>query len=282
MLVGASRHGYIALQHFVMIQAFRKLFRPEPEMHQPSVPPGERIYAVGDIHGRRELFDALIAAIERDDDCRVHVRTTIILLGDLIDRGEDSAGVVAAARALASRRNVRILCGNHEEMLLRSLDDLDMLRRFLRFGGRETLLSYPVDQQAWDGATMKEAQQLLRQAIPASDIAFIRRFEDWVTCGDYLFVHAGIEPGVPLEQQTHHTLRWVRKPFLDYQGDFGHVVVHGHTIVDEAEVLHNRIAIDTGAFMSGRLTALALEGEDRWLIETAEADGEFVTTSRPV
>ena len=282
-LVGGGAHVYIALLHFTMIQSLRKLFRPEPErLHPPAVPPGERIYAVGDVHGRRALFDALVAAIERDDACRIGARTTIILLGDLIDRGEDSAGVITSARALAARRDVRILCGNHEEMLLRSLDDIDALRRFLKFGGRETLLSYPIDQQEWDGATMQEAQQLMRQVIPPADIAFIRRFEDWVQCGDYLFVHAGIEPGLPLEQQTHHHLRWIRKPFLDFQGDFGCVVVHGHTIYDEPVVLHNRIGIDTGAFMSGRLTALALEGEDRWLMEMAEVDGEFVTTSRPV
>jgi serine/threonine protein phosphatase 1 len=206
----------------------------------------------------------------------------IVLLGDLIDRGEDSAGVVASARALAARRDVHILCGNHEEMLLRSLDDVEVLRRFLRFGGRETVLSYPVDRQAWDGATLAEARQLMRRAIPEADIAFIRRFEDWVLCGDYLFVHAGIEPGVPLEQQTHEHLRWIREPFLSHGGDHGHVVVHGHTIVDEPAILHNRIGIDTGAFMSGWLTALGLEGEDRWLIETSQVDGKIVTASRPV
>lgn len=282
MLVGAGPHVYIASQQSIMIQSLRKLFRSEPQRHQPSVPPGERIYVVGDIHGRRDLFDVLVAAIERDDSCRIQADTTIVLLGDLIDRGEDSAGVVAAARTLACRRNVRILCGNHEEMLLRSLDDLDALRRFLRVGGRETVLSYPVDTQVWDSATLAEAQQIMRHVIPEEDIAFIRHFEDWVLCGDYLFVHAGIEPGLPLEQQTHQHLRWIREPFLSHQGDHGHVVVHGHTIYDEPVVLPNRIGIDTGAFMSGRLTALALEGGERWLIEAQEVDGEIVTASRPV
>jgi len=265
-----------------MIQALRKLFRSEPERHPPTVPPGERIYAVGDIHGRRDLFDALVAAVERDDECRCPAATTIVLLGDLIDRGEDSAGVIASARALASRRNVRILCGNHEEMLLRSLEDIDLLRRFLRYGGRETALSYPIDRQVWDGATLEEAQRLMRIAIPQEDIAFIRHFEDRVLCGDYLFVHAGIEPGVPLERQTHERLRWIREPFLSHSGDHGHVVVHGHTIYDEPVLLHNRIGIDTGAFMTGRLTALGLEGEERWVIETEEGDGKIVTASRPV
>ncbi len=265
-----------------MIDALRKLFRPKTVRSQPAVPPGERVYAVGDVHGRRALFDALIAAIERDDMCRLQARTTIVLLGDLVDRGEDSAGVIASARSLAVRRETRILCGNHEEMLLRSLDDLEVLRRFLRFGGRETMLSYPIDRHQWDGATLEEAQRIMRRTIPAEDLAFIRHFEDWAIFGDYLFVHAGIEPGVPLEQQKHEHLRWIREPFLSNSQDSGHVVVHGHTIVDEPAVRHNRIGIDTGAYMSGRLTALALEGADRWFIEAVEADGHITTGSRPV
>jgi len=155
--------------------------------------------------------------------------------------------------------------GNHEEMLLRSLDDIDMLRRFLRFGGRETLLSYPVDRHVFDAATMKEVQLLLREAIPASDIAFIRRFEDWVHCGDYLFVHAGIEPGLPLEQQTHHHLRCIR-----------------HTIYDRPELAASRIGIDTGAYDTGRLTALGLEGTSRWLIETRVEDGTVSVSQRSI
>ncbi|MGE3692071.1 MAG: metallophosphoesterase family protein [Novosphingobium sp.] len=265
-----------------MIDAFRKFFRPQPERPQPAVPPGERVYAVGDVHGCRKLFDALIEAIERDDSCREQAHTTIVLLGDLIDRGEDSAGVIASARALATRRETHVLCGNHEEMLLRSLDDLDVLRRFLRFGGRETILSYPIDRRAWDEATLEEAQRMMHDAILPEDLSYIRRFEDWFVCGDYLFVHAGVEPGVPLEQQKHEHLRWIREPFLSSSVDNGHVVVHGHTIVEEPAVRHNRIGIDTGAYMSGRLTALALEGSDRWLIEAAQVDEEIVTGSRPV
>ena len=260
-----------------MIDTLRKILRKQPARPLPAIPAGERVYAVGDIHGRRDLFDALIAAVEADDAERGPAGTTIILLGDLVDRGPDSAGVLAAARALAGRIKVRILCGNHEEMFLRSFTDVEALRGFLRFGGRETVLSYPVDASAWNMATLGEAQQLMRDAVPAEDVTFIESFEDLIVCGDYLFVHAGIEPGVTPGLQTTGKLRWIREPFLSHKGDLGHVVVHGHTIEDEPVLRRNRIGIDTGAYASGRLTALGLEGTQRWLIQASE-DGEEIST----
>jgi serine/threonine protein phosphatase 1 len=255
-----------------MIDTLRKLLRTEPDRQVPTIPPGERVYAIGDIHGRRDLFDVLVAAIEADDTERGAAATTIVLLGDLVDRGPDSAGVVDAARALAARRKVRVLCGNHEEMFLRSFDDAKALRGFLQFGGRETVLSYPIGAAAWNAATLEQAQLLMRETVPAADIAFMESFEDWIVYGDYLFVHAGIEPDLPLEQQKPDKLRWIREPFLSYRGDHGYVVVHGHSIEDEPVVRRNRIGIDTGAYRSGRLTALGLEGTQRWLIQTAEDD----------
>lgn len=265
-----------------MIEALRRLFRAEPPPPLPAIPAGERIYAVGDIHGRRDLFDALIGAIEADDAARGPADTTIVLLGDLVDRGPDSAGVLAAARALGARRKLRVLCGNHEEMFVRSFEDIEVLRGFLRFGGRETVLSYPVEARAWNRATLEEAQELMRQAVPAEDIAFIRSFEDWIVCGDYLFVHAGIEPGLAPQQQKTESLRWIREPFLSHRGSHGHMVVHGHTIEDQPDFRRNRIGIDTGAYASGRLTALGLEGTGRWLIGTAESEGMVTTSAEPV
>lgn len=234
---------------------------------------------MGDVHGRRDLFDALVAAIETDDTARGAADTTIVLLGDLVDRGPDSAGVVAAARTLAQRRSVRILWGNHEEMFLRSLDDVEALRHFLRFGGRETILSYLQDTALWNTATLDEAQGMMHAAVPAEDLEFIRGFEDSIAIGDYLFVHAGIAPGVPAEHQSRQDLRWIREPFLSNSSNHGFVVVHGHTITDAPVFRSNRIGIDTGAYASGKLTALALEQNRRWLITAQDSGGAIVCQS---
>lgn len=253
-----------------MIALFRQLLSARRARPAPAVPPGERVYAIGDIHGRRDLFDALIAAIDADDSASGPATTTVILLGDLIDRGADSAGVLAAARAWQQRRTVRILAGNHEEMFLECFNDSELMRHFLRFGGRETVLSYPVDRAAFELADVAQAQDLMRAAVPESDLAFIRGFEDRIAIGDYLFVHAGIRPGIALEQQELRDLRWIRGAFTDWRGDHGLVVVHGHTIFAAPDIRPNRIGIDTGAYRSGTLTALRLEGTNRSLLETRE------------
>lgn len=248
------------------------------------IPTGQRVYAVGDVHGRLDLFAALVEAIEADDAARGSADTTIVLLGDLVDRGPDSAGVIDLARELQARRTVRIIAGNHEEMFLQSLDDTDILKHFLRYGGRETALSYAIDAARYREATIEEAQAMLRDAVPAEDLAFIAEFEDHVAIGDYLFVHAGIRPGAPIEDQRIGDLRWIREPFLSHSGHHGHMVVHGHTITDEPEIRANRIGIDTGAYQSGRLTALGLEGAAQWLIEAVESDdGAGIETAvRPI
>jgi serine/threonine protein phosphatase 1 len=163
--------------------------------------------------------------------------------------------------------------GNHEEMFLAALRKPDVMRPFLRYGGRETLLSYPLDPGDYARAEFDELVTLANAAIPAEDLAFIRGFEDQVTIGDYHFVHAGVRPEVALDAQKIGDLRWIREPFLDHPGDFGAMVVHGHSITDEAEFRPNRIGIDTGAFQSGRLTALGLEGTRRWLLTATERDG---------
>ncbi len=263
-----------------MIQSIRKFIRPRQQPILASVPDGQRVYAIGDIHGRNDLFLDLIEAIERDDAARGPAQTTVILLGDLVDRGPDSAGVIATAREWRDYRTVRIIAGNHEEMFLLSFRRTTALRSFLRYGGEETILSYPVDAQAFRMAELEQAQELMAAAVPQADRDFIAGFEDSIRIGDYLFVHAGIQPGVALDEQAVHELRWIREPFLSHAGSHGCVVVHGHSITDEVDMRHNRIGIDTGAFMSGRLTALGLEGTSRWLLETAETAGKVTVTSR--
>jgi serine/threonine protein phosphatase 1 len=260
-----------------MLKTLRQFWAPKEARPLPALPPGQRVYAVGDVHGRLDLFRGLVDAIEADDRARAPADTTVVLLGDLVDRGPDSAGVLAAARAWQARRKVRLLSGNHEEMFLRSFDSINVFRNFMLYGGRETILSYRVDPDAFRAATLEEAQVMMQAAVPPEDLEFLAAFEDFIVIGDYLFVHAGIRPGQPLEEQRLQDLRWIREPFLSHAGYHSHVVVHGHTITDEAEVTHNRIGIDTGAYMSGRLTALALEGEQRRLIEASEDNGVFDT-----
>lgn len=262
-----------------MIARFRQLLGKSA---RPAIPPGERVYAIGDIHGRADLFEALIAAIERDDRAGTPADTTVILLGDLIDRGADSAGVLAAARAWQQRRKVRILTGNHEEMFLECFHNTELMRHFLRFGGRETVLSYPVDRAAFTAADLAEAQDLMQLSVPEADLDFIRGFEDRIVIGDYLFVHAGIRPGVAIEEQDSRDLRWIRGAFTDSRVDHGLLVVHGHTIFEQPDVRPNRIGIDTGAYYSGRLTALRLEGETRALLETNERDGMIDVQTRSI
>lgn len=250
-----------------MLKKLRSLFAaPTPEAPVTQVPAGERVYAVGDIHGRLDLFTAMIDRIEADDKARGPARTTVILLGDLIDRGPDSSGVIAAARAWAQRRTVRCLAGNHEEMFLESFDDEAVLRHFLRHGGRETLLSYPIDPEEYLCATLEDVQALMRERVPEADLAYIRAMEDMIRIGDYVFVHAGVRPGVALDAQKVGDLRWIRGEFIEDDAPRDFAVVHGHTISADPEVGPVRIGIDTGAFTSGNLTAIGLEGADRWLL----------------
>ncbi len=252
-----------------MLKKFQTLFRAQPAAPHPEIPAGTRVYAVGDIHGRSDLFAQVIVAIEEDDSRRGPAETTVVLLGDLVDRGPDSAGVIALARDWAQRRRVRMIAGNHEEMFLAAFHKRDTLRHFLRYGGKETVFSYPVDREAWTAASLEEAQEMMARVVPQADRDFLAGFEDMVRIGDYLFVHAGIDPTAPLDEQRTGDLRWIREPFLSHPGDHGAVVVHGHTISEDPQVRPNRIGIDTGAYHSGRLTVLGLEGAGRWLFEVA-------------
>jgi serine/threonine protein phosphatase 1 len=263
----------VAIGAGLMLSRLRQLFGAAQPAPTAAIPAGERVYAVGDIHGCADLFEALIAGIDADDAKRGGAQTTVILLGDLIDRGPNSAAVLRLAREWQQRRRVRILMGNHEEMFLAALRKPSVMRPFLRFGGRETLLSYPIDPAAYTRAEIEEVMELAQAAIPQADLDFVASFEDQVTIGDYHFVHAGVRPGQPLDAQKTGDLRWIREPFLDHTGDFGAVVIHGHTITAKADVRTNRIGIDTGAYSSGRLTALGLEGTTRWLLTAEASDG---------
>lgn len=244
--------------------------RKAPAAPPPRVvAPGERIYAIGDIHGRRDCLDDLLIRIGEDDRLRGPAKTTLVLLGDLVDRGPESRGVIERLSQLAALRPCIFLMGNHEEVFIDAWEgDEGAARLFHRIGGRETLLSYGVTPGDYDAADFPRLLELLAQNVPVEHIAFLRGFLDTWRSGDYLFVHAGIRPGTPIEEQQPADMRWIRDRFLDDPRDHGVVVVHGHSISAVVEDLPNRIGIDTGAYASGKLTAIGLEGSERWFIST--------------
>ena len=231
-----------------------------------SVPVGQRVYAIGDIHGRDDLFAVLLERIEQDGAARGAMPTTLILLGDLIDRGPDSAAVVERARRQEGRWDeFHWITGNHEEAFLLALSgEIEALKFFCRYGGEETILSYGLDKEVLRRMDYDELAEVLPSLVPAEHLAFLNSGKPWVRLGDYLFVHAGIRPGIDIEDQKLSDLRWIRQPFLDDGRDHGVCVVHGHTISDEPEHRGNRLGIDTGAYASNCLTAVGIEGDRLW------------------
>ena len=263
-----------------MIKPLKALFRPRERAKGASVPEGTRWYAIGDIHGCYDLFEALAEAIEEDDKASGPAETTVVLLGDLVDRGPDSRKVIEGARQWQKSRNVRILAGNHEEMFLESFEDKAVLRHFLKHGGRETILSYGIPKKEYNDASISSLQKRLHELVPKKHRKFMQGFEEFVVAGDFAFVHAGITPGVPLEEQKRRDLLWIRERFLAHDAPHPHIIVHGHTIFEDVDERPNRIGIDTGAFRFGRLTAVVLEGETRRYIQAVEQDGEITIEHR--
>jgi serine/threonine protein phosphatase 1 len=249
----------------------------EKSTSSPGTPKGYRAYAVGDVHGRLDLLDNILAQIEQDmaDFDLRHI--VLVFLGDLIDRGPASRQVVERLRVYRPK-DVRtvFLAGNHEEVLLRLLaGERGILENWLNFGGAECMSSYGVDPQTLRKCSERQALETIKSAIPEPHQQFIAGFHDTLRFGDYLFVHAGIRPNVDLSLQTQSDLRWIRQPFLDDDSDHGFVVVHGHTISDEFVSRPNRIGVDTGAYRTGVLTAVVLQDEERRFLSTtaAETDG---------
>jgi serine/threonine protein phosphatase 1 len=236
----------------------------------PAGAPGYRAYVVGDVHGRLDLLEELLAKIHAELQHHPSRKTLLAFVGDLIDRGPSSAQVIERLRTYR-RDGIRtvFLLGNHEEVLLRILNgDAQLITKWRWFGGSECLQSYGIDPGQFAHLSDEQALELVRQAIPKAHQQFLESFVDSCRFGDYLFVHAGIRPGIDLEQQQQSDLRWIREPFLDDESDHGFMVVHGHTITADVDERHNRIGIDTGAYRTGVLSALAIEGRERWLIAT--------------
>ena len=246
----------------------------KPVKGLPRTPRGYRAYVVGDVHGRLDLLDRLLAGIDEDLRRSPPRKAIIVFLGDLIDRGPDSRGVIERLRCFRHERlRPYFLAGNHEEVLLRLLaGERGILLNWLQFGGSECLRSYGVDPERLAGRSERSGLAAVKKAIPPEHARFIAGFADTLAFGDYLFVHAGIQPGIDLSLQRQTDLRWIRAPFLDNEADHGAMVVHGHTITAGIDERHNRIGIDTGAYRTGILTALALDGERRWTLDTGDED----------
>lgn len=242
---------------------------------EPTGPPGYRAYVVGDIHGRLDLLDNLLAKIHAEIQRRPASKVLLAFVGDLIDRGPSSAQVIERLRTYHREGTEPVfILGNHEEILLRILDgETELIGQWCSFGGSECLQSYGIDPDKIAWIDEREALAVIEEAIPRNHVAFLASFVPGWRFGDYVFVHAGIRPGVPLDQQDEVDLRWIREPFLRDRTDHGFVVIHGHTISTKVEERPNRIGIDTGAYRTGTLTALAIEGSSRWQLDTQEPGG---------
>jgi len=251
----------------------KRLFAKRP---LPSLPPAYRVYAIGDIHGRLDLFEDLLTLIAADNAARGAVHVDLVLLGDLIDRGPASAGVVRRAMQKPSwAAQLVALMGNHEEAMVEAFDgNLEMARIWLRVGGLEALQSWGVDVSRFENVSVDEAMTMARKAVPPDERAWMARMRTFYAVGNYYFVHAGVRPGVPLPKQHSKDAFWIREEFLGSRTHHGAMIVHGHSISKDVEMFDNRIGIDTGAYATGRLTALCLEGTERWLLQTKpKADG---------
>jgi serine/threonine protein phosphatase 1 len=245
----------------------RKWLTIEPPK-KPRVPSGRRIYAVGDIHGRADLLSDLFKRIDDDLRTRPIADSIQIFLGDYIDRGPNSRQVIELLIAREQRCDVLFLKGNHEDYALQFLSDPTLLPEWQNIGGFNTLLSYGVmTRDRDDPKSQHKVWIALRQAMPNSHCRFIQGLALSFTCGDFFFVHAGARPGIPLQRQSQRDLLWIRDDFLLYEGDFGMIVVHGHTPMYKPDIRSNRINIDTGAYATGRLTCLVLEGDSMRFLE---------------
>jgi serine/threonine protein phosphatase 1 len=235
----------------------------------PSLPADLRIYAVGDIHGRLDLLDELLARINSDIARRPTARPICVFLGDYIDRGPSSRQTIDRLIEHGATNESVFLKGNHELIAIKCLSDRGLFDQWLRLGGLETLVSYGVPRKTLaKGKQIAELQSAFHSVFPKEHFRFFRNLRNSFACGDFFFAHAGAQPNVDLSRQKESDLLWIRGEFLSSNFDFGKIIVHGHTPVREIEVGPNRINIDTGAYATGRLTCLVIEDSSLSVIDT--------------
>ena len=245
--------------------AISRLLKSGSKKSAARAPAGARIYAVGDIHGCLDKLVALQEEIQRDAKGSKAKRKVVVYVGDYVDRGPDSRGVInhLIEQPIEGFESIHLM-GNHEQFMLDFLRDKEVMRIWLLNGGDETLSSFGVNPYL---GGVEGLQNGLREALTTAERKFLRGLRLSHSEGDYFFVHAGVRPGVALDDQDPHDLLWIRDDFLGSKSNFGKVVVHGHSPRDKPERLANRINIDTGAVYGGPLTAVALEADKQTILQ---------------
>ena len=258
------------IRQIVLGQSAERTAPAQPTM-SPVIPDGTLVYAVGDIHGRSDLLKRLHEMIRADIRTQNPSRAVVVYVGDYIDRGDASRDVleILINDPLAGVETVHLL-GNHEAFMLTFLEDPGVGELWLKTGGQATVYSYgagapSISDREQRHRIMRDAPRAKR---PDAHLDFLRSLRRYHVEGEYAFVHAGIKPGVPLADQVDDDVLWIRGEFLETRADHGKCIVHGHTITDDIEVRPNRIGIDTGAYFSGTLSCLVLDGEARAVLQT--------------
>lgn len=245
--------------------------RKRSKIPNPTLPEGQRVYAIGDVHGELDLLQNLLSQVVADNHSRGFAQTTLVFLGDFIDRGSGAAPLLHMFANLRDA-NVVVLKGNHEAALVDVYrGDQEAMGFWLKFGGQATMLGLGIDQQMLNTASAEQMLAALQSSLKREIVDWLADLPHSWVLGDYVFVHAGIKPGVSLKNQDPDDLLWIRKPFLTSRRRHEKVIIHGHTVEPGAPRLGgNRIGIDTGAFEHGRLTALGLEADRQWLIQSTD------------
>lgn len=245
---------------------FGKTKRGQDGVGRASVPPDHFVVAVGDAHGRLDLVENLWAQIDAASRLSSARRRTLIFVGNYVDRGPQSRELIDRLLEGFAGFETVYLRGNHDATMLQFLADPTIGEAWRNFGGLETLRSYGVAHP--QGKSWAQTRSEFVAALPRAHFEFFKNLKLHVTHGDYLFVHAGLKPRVPLEEQSEADLLWIREDFLDSTVNFGRIVVHGHTPTEAPVVRANRIGIDTGAYISNNLTAVVLEERTRKFLST--------------